>query len=193
VTTRKPTPQQLRATAYHEAGHAVANIRHGIKIKSATIVPGDGYAGMVEAERFGLANPDAIVDDGRWRLWRQRGEALITVMLSGSLAQTRHRKSSVRGYHAHGDRQLAISIAEKIAGFGKVLDAYLAWRWAVADAFVESCWKDIEAVAEALLQNETLDQAGVRAAIDRAHGISFDANGRMLINGEPVSLGNVVS
>ena len=39
----------LASVAYHEAGHAVADWRHGFKVKSATIVPKDDSLGRVSA------------------------------------------------------------------------------------------------------------------------------------------------
>ena len=39
--------KKLEATAYHEAGHDIVGWRLGLRLKSATIVPGDDYDGRV--------------------------------------------------------------------------------------------------------------------------------------------------
>ena len=43
-----PKPSALMATAYHEAGHAVANIVLGFEVTHCTIVPKDDTVGHVE-------------------------------------------------------------------------------------------------------------------------------------------------
>ena len=46
--TRKPSDKERRATAYHEAGHAVITIAQGLEIHKVSIVPGEGYNGFCE-------------------------------------------------------------------------------------------------------------------------------------------------
>ena len=40
-----------RATAYHEAGHAIMNLSLGVRLKRVTIVPAEGFDGTCQSHR----------------------------------------------------------------------------------------------------------------------------------------------
>jgi ATP-dependent Zn protease len=47
ATTPERSDEELRATAYHEAGHAVIAIALGLTIKKVNIIKGQDYNGYV--------------------------------------------------------------------------------------------------------------------------------------------------
>jgi hypothetical protein len=81
------------ATAYHEAGHMLAAWRTGIRIKRATIVPGKGFAGLVEQES---SLRRTQLDSDRARL---RAEKWVLIALAGPAAQRHFRRRSWRAFH----------------------------------------------------------------------------------------------
>jgi ATP-dependent Zn protease len=43
---KKRTAEEIRATAYHEAGHAVVAIAQGLTINKVSIIPGEEFNGV---------------------------------------------------------------------------------------------------------------------------------------------------
>jgi hypothetical protein len=90
LKTKAKTPT---ATAYHEAGHAFADWKHGYKIKRVTIVPKGDTAGYV-ASKTGLH----ICSVGYGKLSGARIGGLherIVSLLAGYAAQRRYRPSEL--------------------------------------------------------------------------------------------------
>lgn len=60
-------------TAHHEATHSVVALANGTGVKSASVIPGDGYLGITELTRFdavAAVAPHAIGHDGTgWDLY----------------------------------------------------------------------------------------------------------------------------
>ncbi|RUW01101.1 MULTISPECIES: hypothetical protein [unclassified Mesorhizobium] len=150
----------LKATAYHEAGHAVVAFLQFFKIEFATIKPAGEAAGMVKSMARGKVDPDIATPAMRAKI-----EALIIVTLAGDIAQRKHQAKSVRRWHASADRQQAADLALSICGSGESATAYLAWLDIVTRNIVEGRWSVIERVAAALLERETLTGDELRAVI----------------------------
>lgn len=85
------TARERRATAYHEAGHAVACLVLGVPFKSVTIKPGANHDGHIRYDFGRLTN--AVL-----KTWtREQKFAHATQFLCGALAEDydqryRHRK-----------------------------------------------------------------------------------------------------
>lgn len=138
----------LEATAYHEAGHAIAAWRKKIAIKDVSIVGGEGFDGRVRYK-----NPRGIfdlgaADQGKVRL---KTEALIAVSLAGPLAQRKFAPRTVRGWHGQGDYEKASELALRLQGSGDLATAYLRWMEISTAAMIEANWHNITALATALL------------------------------------------
>jgi ATP-dependent Zn protease len=90
---------QCEATAYHEAGHAVAALVYGLAVRAATIIPAPGVTRSV-----GHANPSRGIQldfDDSPRA-RRRAETSIIVCLAGPAAQRRYSaRSSYYGASDH--------------------------------------------------------------------------------------------
>jgi len=144
------------ATAYHEAGHAIAAWRCRVRIKSVTIRPAAGeYHGRLLFRS--IRTPQDMSE--RW------AERHIVTALAGPLAQRKFAPRSTRGWHSQGDYQWACELALRAQGSGALATAWLQWLTTSTTALVETNWPHIKAVANALLQDEELDGQGVFLAI----------------------------
>jgi hypothetical protein len=92
----------LRATAYHEAGHAVVAFRLSIPFgaKGVNIDASDGHHGIFYHSASIGGDPTNGLPTGGMVAQAER-QAMCS--LAGHEAQRRYRPSSVRNYHAHHD------------------------------------------------------------------------------------------
>jgi hypothetical protein len=153
--------QQLRATAYHEAGHAVAAYVQGIGIgrKGVSVVRDGDTDGRVYAHKGFNGNPE--YDRSGTRLGAERR---TVVTLAGEAAQRKFRVSSVRRYHAGSDWDNAVNLMSHFVASDRELSAYLELLRVRAEQLVENpeCWAMIDAVATALMEHDTLSAAVVK-------------------------------
>jgi len=158
-----------QATAYHEVGHAVAALHEKMRIRSATVIPSRGFSGQVshESPLSGIR-----LDIGETDRAKIRAQRLIVIALAGPAAQKRFNPGSLRSYHGESDHEIAVDLATRLNSSEKSTDAYLKWLSIVADDRVSASWRQIEAVAKALLVRGTLSKSEIFAAIraDRPHG-----------------------
>lgn len=170
--TDKTAPRKNRtdranlATAFHEAGHAIAALALGIRIRSVSIEPGDDYHGVcgldtrLRVSQYQFTSPGP---KGRDTLRRH-----IIISLAGPVAQRKHRPSSIRSFHATSDYSDAVTLAEFAEGSVRATNLYLEYLLAVAEDFVDGNWIAVERLARALLQEKTISGA-------RAYEIRFQA------------------
>lgn len=159
---------QLRATAFHEAGHAVAAFRERIPLVRVTIAAGDGYDG------------ETIPARGRGRSMREHEDvtpyqtlrllALVRFSLAGGIAQRRAAPRSMRSHHAEEDRRRAINGVSLALGVdGTVLEAYVHAVRVQTEAMLNGpWWNAVEALAAALLEENTLRGEEAESIIRRA-------------------------
>ena len=164
---------RLKGTAYHEAGHAVAALYHGLKFTYVTIIPDEqqGSLGHVKfrgvdksiCERFEFG---ALTDRRRMDIERH-----VITMLTAGAAEARFWNR--RDYVGAGkDREDAAELARsrRVGGANLVpLEKYLDYTQEVAMCFVADNrnWNNIHAVAKMLLGHpqHTLSQREVRAVM----------------------------
>jgi Peptidase family M41 len=148
--------KQLRATAYHEAGHALADWRlNAAPIRRVSIVPGEDTLGHVLNRKLALT--DAHIYDLSPRV-RDRLERLIVSALAGGEAE-----KLVTGRRNHrgaaSDYGSATNLALRICG-GDAKEAgfYLRWLWVKAVNLVRADHNRpaLDAVAFALLERHIL-------------------------------------
>jgi hypothetical protein len=137
-----------QASAYHEAGHAVAAWKLGYRSISASIVAVDDSVGEVRHE-----NPygnNARYDGSE--LGRLRIERAIIIRLAGPIAQKRYRPTSWRRWQGGADYAVAADLALQVWDSGEIASAFLKWLDLRAKALVEQNWPAVERLANALLQ-----------------------------------------
>jgi len=153
----------LEATAYHEAGHAVAAFQLGIRIgrRGVSIIPAkDGSLGLVDILKGFRGRPDIMTSD-RMRLGAEK-QAIVSFV--GEIAQRKFRPRSVRRDHGWSDRYKTTDLMGYFVATDKELRAYLKWLHIRAELFVSSPynWSLIEAVAAMLLERKRLSAEEVK-------------------------------
>lgn len=159
------TSKSLEATAYHEAGHAVAAWRLGVGLskQALSIVPNEDSVG-----RINHSNPLFRVDlemdkSDRARL---RAEKVAQICLAGGVAQRRFNARSYRHAHIKPDLHEAVNVLGYFAE-GDELEAYLRLiqvraRHMFNRPFV---WRCVQALAGALLARKQLSAREVKRII----------------------------
>jgi hypothetical protein len=141
----------------------------GVATKRITIVPEGDSAGHVENRSIGNRTRADIEWADRFSRGRLKAEKIVMVSMAGELAQRRFDPSSVRSYHASGDRWSITDILMRYApsdpdGAINITQHYKLLRQWTAD-LVEHKWYLIEALAEALMERGTLSSKEVREVI----------------------------
>ncbi len=152
-----------RATAYHEAGHAVAAWSLGAKVYRASIVPRSDAHGSVQH-----SNPlrgTRLECDGSDRA-RLRAERAVVICLAGPEAQRRFNPRSWHSWHGQSDHALAVDSEEAASAHLKRLE------YRTRD-LVTTHWPAIESLALELLNRGTVTGHEAQAAIMQATTARF--------------------
>jgi ATP-dependent Zn protease len=112
----------LIATAYHEAGHAVAYFLSGRKFRAVTIQPNDDYLGCVEGFDANGFGPDTSSTSRK----RSLIERNINCSLAGPIAEAQHTRTR-NHVGASSDYHGACELASYICGSNEEIAAYLKW------------------------------------------------------------------
>lgn len=157
--------QKLTSTAYHEAGHAVLACQLGLKFRHVTVDPREGSLGHISYVIPRWFSPHNVRQD-RVRLLAER---YIIAAYAGGVAETkfRARRSS---WSKRGDIILIEFLSAWCDGSQKVERAFLRYCRTVAAERVCSSWRQIEAVARALVKRRTLSSDGVASVIRGVRG-----------------------
>lgn len=153
----------LKEIAYHEAGHAIATVALGHRVKSVTIKPGTDYLG--QSERYGIPwgirnRLDAGDVTGTAKRWI---ETETVIALAGRHAgRIVTRRNNWIG--ARSDTERAGYLGAMVTDSAREADAYLKLMDIRAEQLVNHPkWKAcIKAVARELLRHETLSGQDVR-------------------------------
>lgn len=154
----------LRATAYHEAGHAVAILVNWyglpeLAMFSASIVPDGGTLGHI-AGTVGVAE---------WAADDPTDKEMIAYMVVGDLAgyvAERRFAGTANIEQSRQDRANASRHIWRIVDTQEQGLAYLREKEAEAEQLISDYWEAVEAVATALLEKKTLVATEVADIID---------------------------
>jgi ATP-dependent Zn protease len=176
---KKRSPMQDLATAYHEAGHAVASLALGIRVRSASIVPNRESAidGYVRSQKIGRNTARNIEWADRFTRSRLQAEKRVMVWMAGELAQRRFNPRSVRSYHASMDREEIVDMLMRYARprLSEAIDVtshYKLLKEWTAELLDEN-WILVEAVANALVKRRTLSGSEMRNIVFVASGQNY--------------------
>jgi hypothetical protein len=161
---------EIRAAAYHEAGHAVASWRNGDGIGSVTIEPGvdadgDPYGGLFTLRLGGIRTMAS-----GW------GHRHLVMTLAGAAAQQVHDPRSGVLACAATDLRQARDTAFVMSSTREAAQALLLWALAEARGRVAADWHLIEVLAGALLDATTLTGEAATtllAEAEQAHIATF--------------------
>lgn len=169
---RKRSKAELRRTAVHEAGHAVAAFKVGMRTKALSIVAdGESLGHHRPHPYFAGVNPEL---DGSPRVQRRLENAAL-VYLAGAAAERRFSPKGFRHAGSSGDRHQAIELLSYLTGSNEELEAYLRLvdvraRQLVADPLN---WFLINGLAARLLERQELTGDEVLRAIRAAYDEDF--------------------
>lgn len=163
MEARKLTKRER--TAYHEAGHAVANYDLGLAIKEISIIPDDDSLGRVKGSTFNDFNPEIDTDSRT----RYRAEKMIISNLSGYLAERMFAPKGSR-IGAGQDFGMAIDLAMSQCGSTRETNAYVKWLEIRAEQILKMPLNkySIEVLAHKLLEKERLNGRKAREIIRNA-------------------------
>jgi hypothetical protein len=171
---RKPRQSRLQATAYHEAGHAVAAYLRNRRFTSVSIVAEHETLGQCV---FGNQPGVIELDAESYRRTRDRIETLIMVALAGVLAECQLTgRHNWRG--AHADLHDATDYASYVTGDEQELNAYLRWLWERTRNLLSARphWAAVKALAAELLASRRIGERRARQLI--AGALTRSAAGR---------------
>jgi len=153
------------ATAYHEAGHTVAAFVQGMGIHHVTIIPFAVYDGLTRTHAPGIKRLDCEKLSPR-RAERIRKQTRFS--LAGDIAQRRFNPRSVRSRHAEKDRHNALEWTELLThGDTDEAASLIESLGSETEKLIDTHWPEVTAIAEALMQRDTLIGSEVRAIIER--------------------------
>ncbi|MGC2161247.1 MAG: hypothetical protein WA634_05010 [Silvibacterium sp.] len=112
VTKTRSRPNRT-ATAYHEAGHAVAAWAQGVKVLKASIIPDAETDGWVQHAPV-WKNVNLEVDRSARAAGKIREN--IVICLAGGQAQRRYAPRSLRNWHRGSDYEGAVDLAFDYCG-----------------------------------------------------------------------------
>jgi hypothetical protein len=179
--------QQLEATAYHEAGHAVMSHCHGRRLKRVDIVEEEDRLGLCRQEKWPpwvLDELNGGSDSPRVNHWI---EVQIRILLAGPAAEKQY---TGRGNHrgARSDYNVSSDLAMHRCCGTEETNAYMRWLWIGVKAHlrVAHWWQCVEAVAAALLERHRLTGAEVQTIINDT--LDADLSDVFLVPTEPSPL-----
>jgi hypothetical protein len=152
-----------RNTAIHEAGHAVAGFFLHQRIRRVTIVPKDDTLG--HAAHFPI-NFEVDGEFDRSLRGIDRAEKRVVILYAGPIAERKFAPRSRWRLGGSGDFETAADWLSYLQGADdkyNTLHEKLLWRG--AELLVDSRWREINAVADALLEHRTLNTKAVKTAI----------------------------
>ena len=169
TTTRRATRAERaafarRCTAYHEAGHAAAALVVGVRFRYVTIEPDidDGSLGHCEFTHGWPRGLDPATASPE-RLEQYVRKAVICA-LAGDTAETQFRARH-NWVGSSSDWDSAMHYAEAVTQSPEERDAYVGWLWIRTQQLVARETPAIAALAEALLERETIRYADACAIV----------------------------
>jgi len=158
--------KKLEATAYHEAGHAVAAsfLRRGFR--RVTIIPGEGFLGqLVTTPPPRSLHPD-YETDARTELWLRRE---ITIYLAGPVAEKLHTGRGNWKIGGSKDLHGAVGLASYIIHDDEI-GIYLDWLTLYTTNMLKrpDRWPIVQALAAELLERRVIGAKRARALMREA-------------------------
>jgi hypothetical protein len=163
VAKKGRSEKRLEATAYHEAGHAIAAWWLQLPFKRVTITPNAdaGSLGHLLHDRAPKwFNPEIKAGDRQ----RLRAERHIITGFAGQIAEGKYRGRRPR-YGMDSDNSQAVNMATYFCISTDTTEALLHFCFLSSRDLIAKWWWAVEAVALALLDRTTLSCEEVKEVI----------------------------
>ncbi len=161
----KKEHEELKETAYHEAGHAVANFAIGRRFRKVSIIPVPEHNSLGRVTGSGWKsrlNPE--LDDTEKLRLRRMVEAEIVVSLAGVVAE-----AQLTGLYNHigasKDYQDAVFYATYVTDSTKETEAYIAWLLEKTKNILWRRWDAVELLATELIKQREIGYTTTRKII----------------------------
>jgi hypothetical protein len=156
--------------AFHEAGHVVAAVVHGVRFRFSSIGLSDDCESL---GRIAVVFPGELDRAASNRLKRDKIDRCVLVFMSGLAAQTKYSGRCDRD-GAENDFAAAYDLLSYWHEDESVIDAFMVYATRRARAFVAqpNVWSGIEAVAAALVARTHLKSPEVKRIL-RASGVRY--------------------
>jgi Peptidase family M41 len=152
-----------RNTAIHEAGHAVAAFCVRQNVRKASIIPKMDTLGRVTHSPLKFADNGMFDDSLRGG---DRAEKRIVICYAGPLASRKFQPRCRWRIGGSGDFDTAMVLMAHLQGPDfKYNNLYSKLLWRRAELLVDSRWREINAVADALIEHRRLDSKAIEAVI----------------------------
>lgn len=180
------TEARREETAYHEAGHAVAFYRLGLDVESASIAPeGDSLGRVARPLPETLVNRLDVLD------YSEDGREFARHMIVGAFSGVKVVEILTGcDYDPHsldtrpmfpGSDWSELNLWLPLIGPPKEYERIYEQAWDEADRVLRESWDTVVAVAEALLERETLDEPALRTIFEYTDCSLVDARVRCLL------------
>ena len=160
-------PKKFEAIAYHEAGHAVAAWRTGVRIKALSIVPQDDTDGrMTHVQYFKGQEVEASNSEAT----RRRIENMAIVCCAGGWAQRRFHPRSQWRIGTQGDYAQCEDLLSRLVGYTDTAQAYFNLIDLQARDLIYGAhnWPLVEVLAAALIDQQEMTGKQVRETLIEA-------------------------
>jgi hypothetical protein len=168
VKTRRSWTQ-FEATAYHEAGHAIAAWKLESRVFRVTLEPDEDSLGKTfHSNPLTRVDFDDIEFGPIAPRCQRRAENVMIISLAGPAAQHKYNPRSVRLYHGGSDRENVYEILSHLCEItSDIFPTYYHLMDLQARALVRNPvnWRAIEILAQELLQRRTIPGKRLRRFI----------------------------
>ena len=156
--------KKLKATAYHEAGHAVAAYNCRIAFTEVSIIPNDDTNGRITFRKSPKSFQPDLCMNTRTRL-RIENNAIVDFAGGKAEHKFRHSRFPTRGASADFDNTVQLILY--YCGSEREADAYIKWLSVRAEYLVgvRENWAAIEALASELLIHQKIGSRRARQII----------------------------
>ena len=167
----KAEQKKLKATAYHEAGHAVAAFAMGKRFKKVSVIPNSDEDSLGRVSGCGWKsklNPE--FDDGA-RV-RNLVEAQIIILLAGPVAEAK-LTGQFNHIGASKDYEYVVRYASYLTGSSDETTAYINWLIEKTKNVLSTYrWNALEQLADELIKRREIAYKAAREIIRK--GIDGD-------------------
>lgn len=148
----------IEEMAYHEAGHAVAAVRYGVRLKDISIIPDTATQGRLQFEE------SLRIDFDNTPRETAQTERFMVILLAGMTAQSKYSSAPRSFRNSVSDLQLAAGIMSRLNRSSDRGTEFFTEMQKRASEFVGKNWMIIDRLAKLLIERREL--TGVEATAE---------------------------